>query len=148
MYSETIVLSGPEVMLSSSASVAASHSPRPQSEPIGSAPSAGAGATSRSGTSPRRGAGQLAWAFGMVSVTRQRSPVAARRKISRPARARVDDRVGRDLVDREDEVVQPRPGQPGGGALPGDQAAQLREISPAEHDVQQVAAAVGDVTRP
>ena len=31
MYSDTIVLSGPEVMLSSSASVAASHSPRPQS---------------------------------------------------------------------------------------------------------------------
>ena len=73
-----MVLSGPEVMLSSSASVAASHSPRP----------------------------------------------------------------------REDEVVQSCPGQPGVGALPGDQAAQFREIGPAEHDVKQVTAAVGDVIRP
>jgi hypothetical protein len=43
MYSDTIVLSGPEVMLSSSASVAASHSPRPQSAPIGSPGSPGFG---------------------------------------------------------------------------------------------------------
>ena len=52
MYSDTIVLSGPEVMLSSSASVAASHSPRPQSAPIGSPqdqPAAGARVDDRVG---------------------------------------------------------------------------------------------------
>jgi hypothetical protein len=64
MYSDTIVLSGPEVMLSSSASVAASHSPRPQSAPIGSPGSAGVAGISP--VSALRGAGQLTAVFGMV----------------------------------------------------------------------------------
>jgi hypothetical protein len=82
MYSDTMVLSGSEVMLSSPASVAASHSLRPQSAPIGSLGSAAVDAISR--VSPLRGAGQLTAAFGMMSATRQRSPLAARRRISLP----------------------------------------------------------------
>src|SRR5207342_2441290 len=74
MNSDTMVLSGPEVMFSSSASVAASHSPRPQSAPIGSPGSAAVAVISR--VFPLRGAGQLTAAFGMVSATRQRSPLA------------------------------------------------------------------------
>jgi hypothetical protein len=103
MYSDTIVLSGPEVMLSSSASVAASHSPRPAGGPPQDQP---------------------------------------------PARARVDDRVGRYLVHGQDEVVEACPGQPGIRALRGHLAPEPAEIGPAEHDVQQLAAAVGDVIRP
>ena len=56
IYSDTIALSGPEVMSSSSASVAASHSPRPQSAPIGSPGSAGSAAVdARSSASPLAG---------------------------------------------------------------------------------------------
>ena len=122
MYSDTIVLSGPDVMLSSSASVAASHSPRPLSAPIGppgSASATEAAAVSR--MSALRGAGQLTVPFGTVSATRQRSPLAAPQD-QPAARARVDDRVGRYLVHGQDEVIEPRPGQPGVRALRGDLA--------------------------
>ena len=88
MYSDTIVLSGPEVMLSSSASVAASQSPRPLSAPIGSPGSlssaTAAGPSRMSRMSPLRGAGQLTAAFGMVSATRQRSPLALLMTTSSP----------------------------------------------------------------
>jgi hypothetical protein len=60
----------------------------------------------------------------------------------------VDDRVGRYLVHGQDEVVEPCPGQPGVRALRGDLGPQPGEIGPAEHDVQQFAAAVGDIARP
>jgi len=86
MYTDTIVLSGPDVMLSSSASVAASHSPRPLSAPIGSLGSVAAtAATAVSRMSALRGAGQLTVPFGMVSAIRPRSPLAARRRIRPPS---------------------------------------------------------------
>ena len=117
------MLSGPEVMLSSSASVSASHSPRPQSAPIGSPGSPGSAvAADASRVSPLRGAGQLTAALGMVSATRQRSPLAARRRISLPPAPAWTIAWGRYLVHGQDEVVEPCPGQPGVRALRGDLA--------------------------
>jgi hypothetical protein len=124
MYSDTIVLSGPEVMLSSSASVAASHSPRPQSAPIGSPGSAGSAAVAGRHLARASAARSRAAHRGLRDgVGDQAAQSGGRSPQGRPpAGAGVDDRVGRYLVHGQDEVVEPCPGQPGVRALRGDLA--------------------------
>jgi hypothetical protein len=72
--------------------------------------------------SARRGAGQLYRALRDGVGDQAAQPAGRAPQDQPPARARVDDRVGRDLVHGQDEVVESCPGQPGGRALRGDLA--------------------------